>query len=252
MKHIFKEIASGILLNGKRFINAKGTVKKNKDIMNELDANGYALLPNYLGKEICESLVNEMNQLLLEKKDLNNYWTDYNGSDQRFYRIQEITEKFNFFLYDEVLSSFRNAYMGHQPNDKVDNLLVNKISYVENNLGSGGGWHRDSPHSNQFKAITYLKDVKATNGPFQYVKGSHKFTESLKLYFNKLINDSQYRFTDAELENIITQVGHDKLITFTCNAGDVILVDTKGLHRGKPIENDIRYAMTIYYNDSNF
>ena len=67
-----------------------------------------------------------------------------------------------------------------------------------------------------------------------------------------LFTTSQYRFTEEEVDAILLKVGHLKLSTLTARAGDVILVNTKGIHRGKPVEEGVRYATTIYYNDKIF
>lgn len=252
IKQIFKEVASTTLFNaGRLLVGTTSEDKLVKDILHDLDTKGWFLLNRFIEKGKCQELIDEMEVLLETKKDVSNYWTDYNNSDQRFYRVQEITSKFDFFLKNSFLKKIEKKYLGVHRNAS-DNILVNKVSFISDNLGSGGGWHRDSPHSNQFKAIAYLADVNEKNGPFQFIDGSHKFWDSLKMYVEGLTTTSQYRFTEGEIDAILERVGQAKLTTFTANAGDVILVNTKGIHRGKPIEEGSRYATTIYYNDKNF
>lgn len=250
IKQIVKEVISTALFQmGK--IASKNVDSKAKAIVHDLETKGWYVLKDYLPEELCEHLKSEMDLLLETKTSESNYWTDYNKSDLRFYRVQELTKEFDIFLKDPFLKTIENKFLGAHRSG-VDNLLVNKISYVQGNLGSGGGWHRDSPHSNQFKAIAYLVDVNEKTGPFQFLEGSQNFWDSMKIFIGGLSSTSQYRFTNEEVEKILERIGHSKLITFEANAGDVILVNTKGIHRGKPIEEGIRYAMTNYYNDRNF
>ena len=39
----------------------------------------------------------------------------------------------------------------------------------------------------------------------------------------------------------------NKITEITAKAGTLILVDTSYLHRGKPLENNSRYALTNYF-----
>src|SRR5947208_506487 len=55
----------------------------------------------------------------------------------------------------------------------IDTILAKVIDAIPENNGSGDGWHRDG-HSFQFKSILYLSDVNDTNGPFEFLPGSHK------------------------------------------------------------------------------
>ena len=56
---------------------------------------------------------------------------------------------------------------------------ANKVKYNKNNLGSGGGWHRDD-FNFQFKAILYLNDVSMDNGPFQLIENSNGLINIIK------------------------------------------------------------------------
>ena len=51
--------------------------------------------------------------------------------------------------------------------------MANKVSYIKNNEGSGGGWHKDAYYT-QFKSILYLTDVNNENGPFELIRNSNK------------------------------------------------------------------------------
>ena len=46
--------------------------------------------------------------------------------------------------------------------------MANKLIYKKGNLGSGGGWHRDTFFKKQLKFIIYLSDVGEKNGELFY------------------------------------------------------------------------------------
>ena len=58
-------------------------------------------------------------------------------------------------------------------------------------------------------------------------------------------NQNQYRYTQKEIDRIDQRL----LRTIDGKAGTLVLSDARGLHRGKPIEEGERYALTIYSID---
>ena len=113
------------------------------------------------------------------------------------------------------------------------------------NQGSGEGWHRDA-FMRQFKAILYLSDVGPDNGPFQFVKDSYRPRQVLRDIWKGGLRYMQNRLSEPEVERILMG-SPDRLCTYTAKAGTLILVDTSSIHRGMPIENGTRYALTNYY-----
>ena len=72
----------------------------------------------------------------------------------------------------------------------------------------------------------------------------------MKAYFNKIFSPGQYRFSEKQ----ITQYCHSnnlEILDFNAKAGTLIFADTKGIHRGKPIEHGRRYVLFCYYWDKN-
>ena len=52
----------------------------------------------------------------------------------------------------------------------------------------------------------------------------------------------QARFTEEE----ISQLNQSNKLTVTAKAGTLLVADTRGIHRGQPIEQGERYALTVY------
>jgi len=124
--------------------------------------------------------------------------------------------------------------------------MLGRITYSGDNLGSGSGWHRDSPFSHQFKAILYLSDVSEENGPFEYLPGSHRF-ERLRLT-SRLLNVPlhKYRFSDEQVEELERLSGTPRMSVIG-RRGSLVLIDSRGLHRGRPLRSGERMAVTRYY-----
>jgi hypothetical protein len=117
-----------------------------------------------------------------------------------------------------------------------------RLEYKEQNLGSGGGWHRDSIRT-QFKAIMYVSDVSSDHGPFEMIIGSHGIISKIMNYITSHKGFAELRYS----ENYINKKYKGRERVLTGSAGDLLLVDTSCLHRGMPINAGIRYAVTGYY-----
>jgi len=99
----------------------------------------------------------------------------------------------------------------------------------------------------QFKAIIYLSDVSEQNGPFQFLVGSNTRRSVLSTLGYSRGKANLKRFADQDID-CLCRTHPGAVATITGSAGDVILVDTRGIHRGRPIEAGVRYALTNYYS----
>ena len=83
----------------------------------------------------------------------------------------------------------------------VESFLSNN---TQNNLGSGGGWHRDSIHK-EYKAIVYLKDVDENSGNLQIIKKSNNYNSLLNAHHLLKKDLLDTRFTNSEVSKIIEE-----------------------------------------------
>lgn len=108
---------------------------------------------------------------------------------------------------------------------------------------SGGGWHRDAVYIG-LKAILYLSDVHADNGPFTMLIGyddsrlrprdRRKFT----------------RFDDATIDSAIHRGYARSSVKVTGSAGTLVFFETHNIHRGSAFKSGTREALTLYFNPS--
>lgn len=211
-----------------------------EEIIKPLKEDGVVVLKNFLDEEKCNELKKDFLKATKQKK----VWVDEVGSDKRIYGIDRMYNSYKNLFNNERLEQTYKKYISNKMNGFV---MCNKVKFVDGNLGSGGGWHRDSINRRQLKFIVYLNDVKQDNGCFQYIKKSHTVWNKYKL--NKILRKplGAYRYTDSDVASLI-KVGF-RVTSLEGEAGDLLIVDTSGLHRGHPVLEGERFAATQYMFD---
>jgi hypothetical protein len=225
------------LLNTSSFISSEN----DREIVDSLNEKGYYILEGVFSKKWCEEAILEID--LLIKKYNDQIWKDDANSDFRLYGADKISPIISEYYKNSQLLSLLQTYEGKEVKDGF--TLGARLEAIKGNKGSGGGWHRDHPNVKQSKAIVYLTDVNEENGPFQFIEGSHTSRSVYRDSYIYKYDQFQMRFDDEDLDRLIIKEPN-RLKTFTAKAGTVILTDTRGIHRGKPIESGVRYAMTNY------
>lgn len=197
--------------------------------LSALGDDGAMVFPDVLPQELCASLVARIDEIC-DTPGHPRVWRDAQHSDSRIIGFEHV-------IGDEIrhfdLSRWLRAvgdYLGQQPRSWL--LMANRVVPKPNNLGSGGGLHRDSPFSHQIKCIWYLSRVTSETGPFQYIPGSHKDIIGQRDRYPL----GQMRFREV----------HDPLVEVTAEAGSLLVCDTRCIHGGKPIRTGARYAVTLY------
>ncbi len=220
--------------------------KKSKEItpreyikfLNKIRLDGYCVIENFYSKEKCKKIINQIDDKL--NNETFKIVSDNTNSDQRLFFSEKVSDEINNFFKNNFLKEM--GELSTRMKLKAGFTLANKVTYKKENLGSGGGWHKDAYYP-QFKSILYLNDVKISGGPFQLVKKSNKLMTSLgiSLKFKKGYPDT--RFSNAEIKNL----DKEKIKTLTGLAGTLIMFDGSLIHRGSPIKEGFRYALTNYY-----
>lgn len=108
-------------------------------------------------------------------------------------------------------------------------------------------WHRDVDNLRDLKVMIYLNDVLSENdGPFELIEGTNSFD-----YFNffNYIDKIKFRVSNK----YVFKKYANKLMTFIGKKGTCFLVDTRALHRGKPIiKQKYRIVLQLYYSTHLF
>lgn len=213
------------------------------DLSKQLVENGCCVIENFMSPEQVDTLVANAERAYKQFPD--RVSLESNGADQRIYAVDHLDK--SFLLTEELAVADRINAAFDRGSNKTWFQMIGKITYKEGNLGSGSGWHRDSPFTHQFKAILYLTDVTEENGPFEYIKGTHR-KDSLKETAKFLgIETSQYRFSPEQIERLEASGIVPKRTTVTGKKGTLLMADVRGLHWGKPLRSGQRMAITRYF-----
>lgn len=102
-------------------------------------------------------------------------------------------------------------------------------------------YHFDMDRLKFLKFFIYLTDVNTNNGPHCYVKSSH--TRKPK----SLLSDG--RKTDAQ---ILSEYSPTELVEICGQKGAIIIADTRGFHKGKPLIEGYRLMFEIEFANSLF
>lgn len=214
-----------------------------RKIADTIRDNGVTVLENYYNEEKCDSIIAEIDRLVKDKSI--NLWQDESKSDSRIYGSHLHSKLIHEFYNDQFLKQIGQSYL--QSELINSHTLGARLISKEGNLGSGGGWHRDSVFKKQYKSIVYLTDVEEENGPFEFLLKSHRKTSIYSSIVKNGFKAHQNRMSPEEVLNFQEKNPEYKSKVFTAKRGSVVLVDTSGIHRGTPIKSGSRYALTNYF-----
>jgi hypothetical protein len=211
-------------------------------ILSELRRRGICVIPDYWSSEKCAAARAEIERIIVEYPDCVQKYS--NGADSRMFGVESVSPLLNEFHTDAFARGVGELLSGVEFYNFA--TLAGRIQATSRNEGSGEGWHRDG-HGFQFKSILYLSDVSEKNGPFEFLPGSHS---GWRTVFDTVIGDlppaPASRYSPALVDGLIGRFGIAKH-GYTATAGTLILVNTAGIHRGRPLETGERYALTNYY-----
>ena len=188
--------------------------------ISQLETDGYMILRNHFDVSELYNLVDaDLNKLTSGNPvRTKNVLMDYHTKD---------------IAFNQTIIDICNTYYGHIP--FLSNVNIKRNFTSRPQITETLKYHEDPEADKLIKVFIYLNDVDINHGPFTYVRGSHK----LKIPNNK----SKVRWTDNEIEAFYKDDVHN----LTGSAGDVIIADTSGFHKGLHLKQDQRTMLTLYY-----
>jgi ectoine hydroxylase-related dioxygenase (phytanoyl-CoA dioxygenase family) len=141
-----------------------------REVRRSLAERGWSVIPGFVDSAAIDGIVADARRLY--ESHPQHVAHESNGSDARIYGADRICASLRLEREMSVIDRIASSY--YWPSATVNFQLLGWIRHREGNLGSGAGWHRDSPFSHQFKALLYLSDVTEDNGPFEFIEGSHR------------------------------------------------------------------------------
>ncbi len=189
------------------------------------------ILHNKLNKKLCTLIIDKFKEL-----NANNIISQRTNDDIRIFGFEKVLDKNITDFFFNIDSEASIKFFKKKP--VYQTLMVNK-TFVPNEgmgLGSGSGWHRDSYLKKQMKTIFYLSKVNINNGPFSYLEPKSKLFCRLYPIKPRLSVDS-----DKKLKFCSSK------ISITSNKpGLGFSIITNYPHKGLPVKEGVRYALTVY------
>jgi hypothetical protein len=207
-----------------------------------VERDGVAIVTGYWSENKCAQARAEIDRLLAGYPDI--VRASSGGSDKRMYGVESVSPLLAEFHGDSFLRGFGELVGGLELYNFA--TLAARIDATPENNGSGDGWHRDA-HGYQFKSILYLSDVSEENGPFEYLPGSHMpWRAALDTVLGGLPPPPNSRYEPVMIDRIVRRFG-TRVRHYPARPGTLLLVNTAGMHRGRPLDSGTRYALTNYY-----
>ena len=227
-----------IILNDTTYKKILNKISNDK-YLKDLHELGFTKIPELFSEEDCNSA----------KGFIDDYEGLHGEHINNDFRIVGI-EKLNKFILEKFSNNAFLIDLGKKYYGKdifLEFTLSGKLRFMkEYATGSGGDWHRDS-FTSQYKNIVYLNDVDESKGAFQYVSSSHSY-KSIYTFLKKIsFSQNIYRYNDSVISSFLEDAPWCKKVKITGDIGTVISTDTRGLHRGSPILEGKRYALTNYF-----
>ena len=233
-------------------VNLKISGQEYKNCTASLNNLGYFKYRNLVDKDILKKIKEKFDFLF--NNNINYFFYDIHPSI-------DLNQNINIELNSRNISNYTNYVMLKNPalyipeileliNDDISKTLLDYFKVIpslthinlkrsfKNNLPPMGQnfYHRDENGKNFLKAFIYLNDVNLENGPFVYIKESHK----------NIPVKSFYKYSYSEDEIIKQNLKQNKIYA-TANYGDMIFANTRGLHKGSQILNGHRDMITFHF-----
>lgn len=142
---------------------------------------------------------------------------------------------------DSSLLAVAQEYLGSKPIQDLTAMWWSTTFSKEASSEAAQLYHFDMDRFKFIKFFFYLTDVTSKTGPHCYIKGTHARLPE------KLWKDE--RILDSEIAQEID--GEDK-IEIIGSKGSIIAVDTRGLHKGKPLTEGERLILQLEFTNSLF
>jgi hypothetical protein len=146
---------------------------------------------------------------------------------------------------DPSVLALAQRYLGCQPILDIVTLWWSTVSRNNSAEEAAQLYHFDMDRIKWLKLFVYLTDVTPRSGPTCFIRGSHRWGSQPR----ELLGFGYSRIPE---ELIRQHYPTDRIVELTAKRGSIVAVDTRGFHKGKPLEEKDRLVFQIEYCDSLF
>lgn len=223
-------------------------------IVSDIESNGFHVFKNKLEQDRIDHIYKFASETKVSYLDFNQkniaystekvIFSENSGLSPRFqFTNQELfeNESLKKIIFDRSLLAIANSYLKTKPildlavmwwSVPFDSVAENKAAQM---------FHFDMDRFKFIKFFFYINDVNTDNGPHCYVRASHKGLPKEMLQDRRITDDEIRKNYDDK--DILELVG---------GKGSIIAVDTRGLHKGKPLISGKRLLFQIEFTNSLF
>jgi ectoine hydroxylase-related dioxygenase (phytanoyl-CoA dioxygenase family) len=154
-------------------------------------------------------------------------------------------KKVQSLMGDPFFVSVAERYLKAEPKLDITTLWWHTNFSQKADDNAAMTYHFDMDRIKWLKIFIYITDVGKKNGPHCFVKKSHRTGGIPK----SLLSKGYARLSDEEVESYY---GQENIIEFVAPKGTIIFEDTRGLHKGKHVEEGSRLIFQLEYTNSLF
>ena len=213
-------------------------------INNLLLLNGIYIHNEFIKEEICENIINKINNKYSFQNISNNKILDninlYNTSSgttwiknhKDIISISEVQQ----IATDPFILNVAQNYLQCKP------ILIQTNFWVScaGSNDQTNFFHQDYDDVNFLKVFIYLNDIDDDNGPHSYVKGC----------LNNMITPIDYKPSKRLDDDYINEKYGENVIKITGKKGTIIFEDTNGFHKGNILNKGYRFMLQLQYGSS--
>jgi hypothetical protein len=214
--------------------------------LRDLRRDGFAVIEGYWERERALAMRDRLEALLADGRDRDfaegawmRFWDDrpYDQGVRRIYHVEKIVPELERIRHDHFVLEIASAYYRMPFHSNV--LVFQHNTQTNENTRF---WHVDA-FVREFKSFVYLDDVDEGNGPFAYLRGTHRdhATRLRKQIFGNPPGESPTTFYESDVASKL-----DREARICGPAGTLILTNVRGLHRGTPQVDRSRSVLVNY------
>jgi len=219
-----------------------------KSIVNQIKSNGFAKLPGFVSKDIIDEAQRAIYSSggiakvsKLGYREINDWLNDENGGP-RFETEMGLlneTQLVKNFRSNVFINRVAREILGSSPIcDSIQSWTTRAVGTIDSNTKDEAAmaFHADADYFGFLKFFVLITKVENSNGPFAFVKGSHRKARHVA-----------GRMADHEIlgEN-------DEVLLGTGNPGDVVIACTAGWHKATPPQEGKRTMVQFLFTSSLF
>lgn len=148
-------------------------------------------------------------------------------------------------MADSSFLAVAQSYLGAKPVIDVTSMWWHTAYSDKPDMEAAQYFHFDMDRPKWLKFFIYLTDVEPTNGPHTFVAGSQR-TGAIP---DNILRKGYARLTDAEVKQFFDE---KDIVEFNAPRGTIIAEDTRGLHKGKHVEQGDRLILQIQFSNTLF